>query len=752
MATKVETRSKKMFGGNTLKKASSNSNTAGDDAHGILEGISSLHSWIKTQTMIRPSTKSTKGKGGATGGNVLAVKEDLDEEVVISLNAKDPLAPTDLVRFDYTIGAFIQIKLVEKMIDHLDIESTCVHKSSPEGCHQLKLGGVNAVGIKGFKGLANKVKVEKIILRHVQKPKVIEDYDDDDEEDSDEDVQDKKKVESNKSIPPKKSSRRRDSALSDDDQSEKKLTNQFSFVERATQTMNDSQRNQDVQTEPPPRSNFSDTVNQWVIYDAYIAYEKAKEAQEEKEKTKNKEEKGSKTAPALKKLLDLEPSSDPNDKVNKKLFKAAKILERMVNQNTYNDIALDFKYWEDASDEFREHEGTLLPLWKFYFEKAKNLEITSLCWNPCFNDMFAAAYGSYDFYAKDDFGVICIFSLKNPSYPEYLCISDSSVMTVDIHVDHPHMVVTGRADGNVAVYNLQLDNPQHPSYISSAQNGKHRDIVWHVKWAKDNLDGYLNFYSISGDGRVTNWTMVKTALWFTDLLKIPFTRQLENFSEVTKHLRDGGRCIAFNPEDDASFLVGTEEGLVYKCTTEYSSKFLMTYQAHNTPLSTIAWNKYVPSIFLTCAAEWMIKMFEQSSSKPLFMFDLNSQVGDIAWAPYSSTVFAAVTVDGKVHIFDLHADKYHPICVQPVVPRKKAKLNHVSFNPYHPILIVGDSRGYIQCLKLSPNLRKQTKDIRMAFSNKDAKKALELEKKKLESLLAMVKDTSDSIHKAHQNN
>ena len=35
-------------------------------------------------------------------------------------------------------------------------------------------------------------------------------------------------------------------------------------------------------------------------------------------------------------------------------------------------------------------------------------------------------------------------------------------------------------------------------------------------------------------------------------------------------------------------------------------------------------------------------------SKPLFMFDLNAQVGDVAWAPYSSTVFAAVTVDGKV--------------------------------------------------------------------------------------------------------
>ena len=29
-------------------------------------------------------------------------------------------------------------------------------------------------------------------------------------------------------------------------------------------------------------------------------------------------------------------------------------------------------------------------------------------------------------------------------------------------------------------------------------------------------------------------------------------------------------------------------------------------------------------------------------------FDLNNAVGDVAWAPYSSTVFAAVTTDGKV--------------------------------------------------------------------------------------------------------
>lgn len=36
----------------------------GDEAHGILEGISSLHSWIKTQTMIRPQAKLGRRIGG----------------------------------------------------------------------------------------------------------------------------------------------------------------------------------------------------------------------------------------------------------------------------------------------------------------------------------------------------------------------------------------------------------------------------------------------------------------------------------------------------------------------------------------------------------------------------------------------------------------------------------------------------------------------------------------------------------------
>ncbi len=59
-------------------------------------------------------------------------------------------------------------------------------------------------------------------------------------------------------------------------------------------------------------------------------------------------------------------------------------------------------------------------------------------------------------------------------------------------------------------------------------------------------------------------------------------------------------------------------------------------------------------------------------------------------------------------MFDLNINKYEALCQQKVVS-KKTKLLHIEFNPVHPILIVGDDRGHVTSLKLSPNLRKKPK-------------------------------------------
>lgn len=134
----------------------------------------------------------------------------------------------------------------------------------------------------------------------------------------------------------------------------------------------------------------------------------------------------------------------------------------------------------------------------------------------------------------------------------------------------------------------------------------------------------------------------------------------------------------------------------------------------------------------------------QQQRAPLLSFQLGAVVGDVAWAPYSSTVFAAVTDEGRVHVYDLAQNRQLPLCAQKVTRRwrrsevaqqlsahtpwlltsgrphacacyaaaaapqcaKKARLTRVAFNPRHPVLLVGDSKGGVAALKLSPNLRR----------------------------------------------
>ena len=48
---------------------------------------------------------------------------------------------------------------------------------------------------------------------------------------------------------------------------EESKTNQFTFVERATQTYNKQSRNRDMQTDPPRKVRFNTNLSPCLIYD-----------------------------------------------------------------------------------------------------------------------------------------------------------------------------------------------------------------------------------------------------------------------------------------------------------------------------------------------------------------------------------------------------------------------------------------------------------------------------------------------------
>jgi dynein intermediate chain 1 len=85
-----------------------------------------------------------------------------------------------------------------------------------------------------------------------------------------------------------------------------------------------------------------------------------------------------------------------NDVLHGKYFLIEKIKEM-----TLFVVKIDFKYYDDASDEFRETgEGTILPLWKFAYDRAKKHHVTSISWSQTEPDMFAVSYGSCKYCIK----------------------------------------------------------------------------------------------------------------------------------------------------------------------------------------------------------------------------------------------------------------------------------------------------------------------------------------------------------------
>lgn len=163
----------------------------------------------------------------------------------------------------------------------------------------------------------------------------------------------------------------------------RQLRNQFNFSERAAQTFNNPLRERGTSTEPPPTANMSgnptqmvdkelhqnlvsEEINSWVptgscsqweIYDEYILDLERQKLQEEINKQKAAAKKGGgPPAAASVEVHDDQENKRPSggSKLHgDEMKKAVKVIERMVNQNTFDEISMDFKYWNDTSDSIR---------------------------------------------------------------------------------------------------------------------------------------------------------------------------------------------------------------------------------------------------------------------------------------------------------------------------------------------------------------------------------------------------------------
>eukprot|EP00753_Platysulcus_tardus_P007346 PLAT15148.1.p1 GENE.PLAT15148.1~~PLAT15148.1.p1 ORF type:complete len:939 (-),score=504.02 PLAT15148.1:184-3000(-) len=303
-------------------------------------------------------------------------------------------------------------------------------------------------------------------------------------------------------------------------------------------------------------------------------------------------------------------------------------------------------------------------LWSFQCPLTVGHSVSCMEWNKVNQDMLAVSYGQSSF-GKQTSGLILFWSLKNPEFPEKVVRVASGVMSIAFSTAHPNLLAAGYYDGTVAVYDLRREDSQ-PSVESKHTAGKHTEPVWQVKWVDKGSERGETLVSISTDGRVVEWSMKKGMTAGVLML----LKRMPNLAPGADSKREGiiarhanGLCFDFPIDDSSVYFAGTEDGIIHKCSCSYE-EYLTSYYGHTAAVHRIRSSPFWPAAFLSCSEDWTVRLWNGKDEAPVLSFrpvDLSNVVTDISWSPHTSTIFASVTGDGRIQVWDLEASVLDPV-------------------------------------------------------------------------------------------
>jgi WD40 repeat protein len=166
-----------------------------------------------------------------------------------------------------------------------------------------------------------------------------------------------------------------------------------------------------------------------------------------------------------------------------------------------------------------------------------------------------------------------------------------------------------------------------------------------------------------------------------------------------------GLCLDVPEAKNNVYMVGTDDGVIHKCSTAYTEQDIERYTGHTGPVYQVRTNGFVEEVFLSCAADWTIRLWHgkrgRGANTTLASMDLTDAVNDVVWSHQNATEFAAVADDGRVEVWDLTKKPLDPIIVHYPGGREKARRRTcVRFSKNSPVLVAGDAEGKIAVMRL----------------------------------------------------
>ncbi|KAL6104729.1 dnai4 [Pungitius sinensis] len=525
------------------------------------------------------------------------------------------------------------------------------------------------------------------------------------------------------------------------------------YVDRAVQTLNGAAKNKQVQSNSHVGVDSAITVTSWDIYDTLTRPEQHKEVSSQEQggaeypgaavDPNRGAERSASVGSIASTASTVSAASSLNDGVlgsglnagsdlqlillSEKFHHSLLVMERSIQRNTFQpELAaykqLSYRLSEESlvkpgtvekrqDDEESPRSPAMERLWAFSCQPSRGRSISSMAWNKKNPDLLAVGYGEPGS-SKQKAGLLCCWSLTNPTWPEWAVQCDSAVTSLDFSSSNPSQLAVGMQDGTIAVYNVNSQHNVSCVLSSSECPNRHLDPVWQLRWTQQELnltrDKTREFlFSVAADGRISRWFICSSGLDCTDLMKLKKIQHTKKKAGGTRtesvlSALTPGLCLDFHPTDSSVYLVGTWEGLIHKCSCSNNQQFLETYRNHFCPVNRIKWSPFSPGVFLSCSSDWTIQLWQQDHQNPVLGFSsTHTAVCAVEWSPKWATVFGAVH-EGQLEIWDLSSSILEPVLVQPAAAG--VQMESLLFATQTDCVLVGDSDGQVTIYQLN-NLR-----------------------------------------------
>eukprot|EP00940_MAST-03C_sp_MAST-3C-sp2_P002749 g2749.t1 len=422
---------------------------------------------------------------------------------------------------------------------------------------------------------------------------------------------------------------------------------------------------------------------------------------------------------------------------SKSLYRSLRLVERLVQQNVYHNRHLEYRGLsvidrmssalqrtdvtassKTADESSGVSDRSMDLFWRFTCSRTENQEATCLSWNRTNTDLLVVGYSARENTTHQ--GMIAFWTLKSPEYPERIIEMDSGVTSLAFSKRLPFLLAVGTANGHFAIFDIRSDTDAPLLESGVSDSFKHKQSIWQVQWVDkgNDKDGEV-VVSVSTDGKVKEWQL-KKGLQCTDLMSLK--QHIANEEDSSRwrplHGKEGGLisreatglCFDFDPSSSHLYYVGTGEGGIHSCSTSYNEQYIRSFADHKGPVNRLRSHPRCPGIFLTCGEDWTVRLWNANLSSrknrsvlTCLQSDLRSSVNDIAWSPAEATVFASVTSDGRIEVWDLGVDTMSPLIThfdeKGVAPSTK-RLTSLAFGSDPTILAVGTSGGSVAIYRM----------------------------------------------------